>query len=151
MWALIAGDLLKGGLESEVCRNLFGGKPSAGLQRRCFLLRPSQEFRADPDATTALEGETRTALQVALRSLDRRVPTGIAELVRHGARLMNTPIKKYLPPWTAEKIQAAEPQDTWSQGKVRFLSFSLISSTALHDTVAPEDVLARVPHLKPSV
>lgn len=76
------------------------------------LLR-AQEFRANPDATTSFEDESCTALEVALRSYSPRAPTGIAELVRHGAHFTNRCVRKFLPPWTA-KSQEAEPQDAWS-------------------------------------
>lgn len=77
---------------------------------RAKVLGRVLEFRANPDATTSFEDETCTALEVALRSYSPRAPTGIAELVRHGAHFMNRCVRKYLPPWTA-KSQETEPQE----------------------------------------
>eukprot|EP00435_Cladocopium_sp_Y103_P069505 s1579_g33.t1 len=89
---------------------LHGGRMDFNPER-ATVLRKVLEFRANPDATTTLNGETRTALEVALRSSDHRAPAGIAELLKRGARLMNRPVRNWLPPLTAEEFQGAEPRE----------------------------------------
>ena len=116
---------------------------------RCFPARlvPSQEFRANPDATWTLNGETRTALEVALRSSDRRAVAGIAELLKRGARLMNRPVRDWLPPWTAQDIQAAEPKDPWAAASCE-VSVTALQVTRSMAMVDPSSIMSVRIHLE---
>lgn len=87
---------------------LHGGRMDFSAER-AEVLRRLLEFRAYPDATAKMpEGQESTALEVALKSSNRKAHIGVAVLIQHGARHEKKRVMDCLQ-WTAKDAQEAEP------------------------------------------